>query len=142
MTQQGYFIEDLSVGMSASITKVISDSDVKSFAEISGDKNPVHIDDEYAKNTMFKGRIAHGILVTGLISSVLGMELPGPGAIYMKQELKFTAPVPIGSEVTATVTVIDMVPEKKRVTLETVCKIGDKDVIKGEAMVMVPSKNS
>ncbi|MHA1539954.1 MAG: MaoC family dehydratase [Alphaproteobacteria bacterium] len=141
MTQQGYFIEDLKIGMSESVTKVISDADVRSFAEISGDNNPVHVDDEYAKGTMFKGRIAHGILVTGLISSVLGTKLPGPGAIYMKQELKFTAPVPIGSEVTAVVTVVDIIPEKKRVTLETVCRIGDKDVIKGEAMVMVPSKN-
>ncbi len=137
---QGYFVEDITVGMSESFTKTITEKDVTLFAEISGDCNPVHLDEEYAKGTMFKGRIAHGILTAGLISSVLGTKLPGPGCIYMSQNLRFKAPVPLGAEVTAVVTVTEVNLEKKRVSCETICKIGDNVVLEGESLMMVPSK--
>ncbi|HYD32893.1 MAG TPA: MaoC family dehydratase [Azospirillaceae bacterium] len=136
----GYFLEDLSVGMSAAYSRTITDADIVLFAGVSGDTNPVHLNEEYASQTMFKGRIAHGMLSAGFISTVLGTKLPGPGTIYMSQSLKFKAPVRAGDTVTARVTVTDIVPEKKRLTLRTVCTVGGKDVIEGEAVVMVPSR--
>jgi 3-hydroxybutyryl-CoA dehydratase len=136
----GYCIEDLSLGMDASFTKVISDADIAGFAEISGDTNPVHLDDAYAATTRFGGRIAHGILSASLISAVIGTRLPGPGAIYMSQSLRFRAPVKPGDEVTARVVVTAMDEKRRRVTLTCTGHVGDTLVIDGEAMVMVPSK--
>ncbi len=107
------------VGEEATMTKIISDDDVRTFAQISGDDNPVHVNDEYARGTMFKGRIAHGMLVAGLISAVLGTKLPGPGAIYMSQQLRFLAPVKPGEEVTARAKVSEWNAEKGRITLLT-----------------------
>jgi 3-hydroxybutyryl-CoA dehydratase len=136
----GYFFEDLSVGQSSSFGKTITEADIAMFAAVSGDTNPVHIDAEYAAGTMFKGRIAHGMLSAGLISAVLGTQLPGPGTVYLGQTLKFRAPVKLGDTVKATVTVASLDAEKKRAVLTTVCTVGGKPVIEGEATVMVPSR--
>ena len=137
---QGYFIEDMTVGLAASFTKTVSEKDIAMYADVSGDTNPVHLNEAFAAQTPFKTRIAHGMLSAGFISAVLGTKLPGPGAIYMSQALRFKAPVKIGDTVTATCTVTEVVPEKRRAMLSTVCKIGDTVVIEGEAMVMVPSR--
>ncbi len=127
----------IKVGDSASISKSFSDADVRKFAEISGDKNPVHLDEEYAAKTQFKKRLVHGILATGLISAVLGTELPGEGCIYLSQSINFRAPVFIGDTVTATVTVIKVREDKPIITLETVCKNQDDVVvIEGEAVLL------
>lgn len=139
--RNGYYIEDLKPGMSASYGKTVGEADIVLFAGVSGDTNPVHLDEDYAKATMFKTRIAHGMLSAGFISTVLGTKLPGPGAIYMSQNLKFKAPVKIGDTVLATCTVTEVIAEKKRAVLSTICKVGDTVVIEGEAMVMVPSRS-
>lgn len=135
----GLTIQQLSVGQSAATTKTIGESDVYLFAGITGDLNPAHTNEVSASQTMFGGRIAHGILTAGLISAVIGMQLPGPGTIYVGQELKFLAPVHIGDTITATVTVKELNPEKNRAILDTVCVNQDgKTVIAGEAKVMPP----
>ncbi len=136
----GHFIEDLSVGQSASYTKTVTEADIVKFAEVSGDNNPVHLDEAFAQSTMFKGRIAHGMLSAGFISTVIGTKLPGSGTIYMSQTLRFKAPVRIGDTVTATCTITEIIPEKRRAVLTTVCKVGDTVVIEGEALVMVPAR--
>jgi len=136
---KGFTIEQLSVGQSASFSKTITETDVYLFAGVTGDLNPAHINEEYAKDTIFKGRIVHGMLSAGLISAVLGMYLPGPGTIYLKQDLKFTAPVRMGDTVTATCTVKEIIQEKNRVILE--CTAVNQDgtvVISGEAHVLAP----
>ncbi|MEQ1865286.1 MAG: MaoC family dehydratase, partial [Micropepsaceae bacterium] len=107
----GYFIEDLKQGLSASFSKTVSAADIDTFAALSGDTNPVHLDQAYAETTPFKARIAHGMLSVGFISAVLGTKLPGPGAVYMSQTLRFKAPVKIGDTVTATCTVTELIPE-------------------------------
>jgi 3-hydroxybutyryl-CoA dehydratase len=136
----GSFFEDLNEGMSAAFTKMVTEADIIKYADISGDTNPVHLDADYAAATMFKERIAHGMLTAGFISAVFGTKLPGPGSIYVNQSLKFSAPVKIGDTVTATVTVTGKVPEKKFVTFSTVCTVNDKPVLEGEATLMVPAK--
>lgn len=138
--RQGYFFEDLSVGMAAAFAKTVTDADIVLYAGLSGDTNPVHIDDEYAAATPFKGRIAHGLLTAAFISAVLGSILPGPGAIYLSQTLRFKAPVRPGDTVRARAQVTAVDPQRKRVTLETICTVGDRTVIEGEAVVMVPSR--
>ncbi|WP_439580009.1 MaoC family dehydratase [Elioraea sp.] len=132
--------EDLSEGMSASFSRTVTESDIVLFAGVSGDMNPVHLDAEYAEKTVFKGRIAHGMLSAAFISTVLGTKLPGPGTVYLAQSLKFKAPVRIGDTVTATCEVVSLDAEKKRATLRTVCTVGGKPVVEGEALVMVPSR--
>ncbi len=141
MSAEGYFIEDLSVGQSDEFTKTVTEKEIELFAEVSGDNNPVHLDAEYAAGTMFKERIAHGMLSAGFISAVIGTRLPGPGAIYMSQQMRFKAPVKIGDVVTARCTITDINEARRRVTLETVCLVDGKAVIEGEALVMVPSKS-
>ncbi len=127
---------ELKVGMSAQTTKTITETDVILFSGISTDINPVHINDEYAKTTVFGRRIAHGILVSGLISATLANKLPGPGCIYLGQELKFTAPVYIGDTITATVEVATLREDKKIVTLTTTCTNQKGDiVIQGSAVL-------
>jgi 3-hydroxybutyryl-CoA dehydratase len=136
----GYYLEELSVGMSAEFAKTITEADILLFGAASGDNQAVHFDDEYASKTVFKGRIAHGILSAGVISAALGNRLPGPGTIYLAQTLKFKAPVRAGDTVRAKVTVKEIVPDKKRVVLETVASVKGSPVLEGEATVMVPSK--
>lgn len=133
-------IEDIEIGMSRSLRKIITDRDIELFAEVSTDRNPVHLDDEYARDTIFEGRIAHGMLTAGLISAVIGEQLPGHGTVYLGQSLKFLAPVRPGDMVEAVVTVTDMDIGKRRVTMETHCEIDGKKVLKGEAVVMAPSR--
>ncbi len=141
-TLHGYFIEDLSVGMDAAMAKTVTEADIVAFAGVSGDFNPVHVNESFAQTTLFKKRIAHGMLSASFISAVLGCKLPGPGCIYLKQSLKFLAPVMIGDTVTARVTVTAIDPEKKRVTLDTSCEIEGKVVLAGEASLMVSSRSS
>ena len=136
----GYFLEDLSVGMSASFSKTLTDADIVMFSGVSGDTNPVHLDEEYAKDTIFEGRISHGMLSAGFISAVLGTKLPGPGCIYVSQDLRFKAPVRPGDTVIARPTVMELVPAKRRVIMQTQCKVADLLVIDGEATVMVPTR--
>lgn len=132
-------IGELTVGASAEMSKVVTDVDVMSYAAITGDYNPVHVDAEAAARTMFKGRIAHGMLSAGFISAVLAMKLPGPGAIYLSQSLRFTKPVRLGDTVTARVEVLEVIAAKKRVRLATTCRNQQGEtVIEGEALVMVP----
>jgi len=138
--QNGYDIEDISVGMSAETAKTISEADILLFTAVSTDTNAVHLDEEYGKTTMFGGRIAHGMLSASLLSAVLGTRLPGPGVIYLSQSLRFKAPVRIGDTVHAKVTVKEVVVDKARVVLDTVCTVGGKVVIEGEAMVMATSR--
>src|ERR1700743_1805657 len=129
----GYFCEDRQVGQSASLAKTITEADVLLYSAVSMDTNPVHVDAEAARDSIFGERIAHGMLSAGLISAVLGTRLPGPGTLYMRQSLRFAAPVKIGATVKATVTVTALNPEKKRATLSTVCTVGDDVVMDGEA---------
>jgi len=131
-------LADLKVGSTESYARTITDADIVLFAGVSGDDNPVHLNEEYAATTMFKGRIAHGMLGASYISTVIGTRLPGPGTIYMGQSLKFRAPVRVGDTVTARVTVTAIDEAKRRLTLETLCLVGDKVVIEGEAQVMLP----
>ena len=133
-------IEDIEMGMTRYVRKIISDKDIEKFAEISTDHNPVHLDDEYARDTIFEGRIAHGMLTAGLVSAVIGEQLPGHGTIYMSQNLKFLAPVRPGDLVHAEVKVIDMVIDKRRVKLDCRCEVNGKNVLVGEAMVLAPSR--
>ncbi len=135
-----YYIDQLKPGMSESFTKMVSESDVQKFGEVSGDMNPVHFDEEYARKTLFRGRIAHGVLSASYISTVLGMKMPGPGTIFMSVNCRFRAPVRIGETVTAVCTVREVNEEKRRVVFDCVCKVGDKTVIDGEALVMAPER--
>jgi 3-hydroxybutyryl-CoA dehydratase len=137
---KGVFLEDLSVGQEASLSKTVTEADIAAFAEISGDKNPVHLDAQYAAGTMFKERIAHGMLSAAYISAVFGMKLPGPGAIYISQTLNFKAPVKIGDTVVTTVKVAELIPEKRRARFECVCSVNGKPVVQGEAVLMVPAR--
>ena len=133
-------IEDIEMGMTRYIQKIITDRDIEQFAEISTDHNPVHLDDAYARDTIFEGRIAHGMLTAGLVSAVIGEQLPGHGTIYMSQNLKFLAPVRPGDLVHAEVRVVDMVIDKRRVKLDCRCEVNGKNVLVGEAMVLAPSR--
>ena len=136
------YLEDLSPGMEASVSKTIIDEDVRAFAELSGDVNPVHLDDAFAAETIFKKRIAHGFLTGALFSTVLGTKLPGPGCVYLSQTMKFKAPVFIGDEVIATCKVAGVDLEKGRVTLACDCSINGKTVLEGEALMMVDRRPS
>ena len=137
---EGYFLEDLHPGMTAAHARTVTEADVILFAGISGDQNPVHLNQEFAEGTRFKGRIAHGMLTASFISTVLGNKLPGPGCIYVSQNLKFKAPVRAGDTVHTRVTVTGVLHEKGRVRLETICRVGDVIVIEGEAVLMVPRR--
>jgi 3-hydroxybutyryl-CoA dehydratase len=136
----GYYLEDLQVGMSSVYSKTVTDADIIMFAGVSGDTNPVHLDEAFAAETPFKGRIAHGMLGASLLSTVFGTKLPGPGCIYVSQDLRFKAPVRIGDTVVAKVTISEIVPEKRRVTFACECRVGDTVVIDGAATLMVNRK--
>jgi 3-hydroxybutyryl-CoA dehydratase len=133
--------EDLELDMSASVSRTVSEADILMFAGVSGDTNPVHLDQEFAASTMFGGRIAHGMLSAGLISAVFGTRLPGPGSIYLSQTLKFKAPVKIGDTVVARVTVKELKTEKRRAVFSTVCSVGSTVVLEGEAELLIPSRD-
>ncbi|SDE30369.1 MaoC family dehydratase [Rhodospira trueperi] len=134
------YFEDLAVGQSASLGKTISEADILMFAGVSGDTNPAHMDEEYAAGTMFKGRIAHGMLSAAIISALFGTKFPGPGCIYVSQSLRFKAPVRIGDTVRARVEVTELMPDKKFAVLKTTATVRDKVVVDGEATLMVPSR--
>ena len=138
---EGKTIDEIKVGDSAQISKTITESDIELFARVTGDFNPVHLDQAYAEKTMFKGRIAHGLLSVGLLSSILGNVLPGYGTIYLSQEVKFLTPVRIGDTITARVEVIELIPEKNRAKFRTTCINQDgKMVIDGVAWGMPSQK--
>ena len=139
--QRGYYLEDLTIGMESSYQKTITETDIDAFATLTGDTNPVHLDSEYAATTPFKARIAHGMLSAGLISTVLGTQLPGPGCIYLEQQIKFKAPVFIGDTLVATVTVEDINQRRGRVSLKTQCFVNTKLVADGTASMMVDKKS-
>ena len=138
----GYDIEDLSAGMTASFAKTITEADIVLFASASGDTNAVHINEEFAQQTQFKGRIAHGMLTASVISAAIASKLPGPGTIYLGQNLRFKAPVRPGDTVHAIVTVKEVLAEKRRVSLITTCTVAGKVVIDGDALVMTTSRES
>jgi 3-hydroxybutyryl-CoA dehydratase len=136
---EGKSIHELKIGESAQISKKITESDIELFARATGDFNPVHLDQAYAEKTSFKGRIAHGLLSVGLLSTILGNTLPGHGTIYLSQEVKFLAPVRIGDTITAKVEVIELIPEKNRAKFRTTCTNQDgKEVVEGIAWGMPP----
>ena len=140
ITRKNYFFEDLEVGMEASLAKTVSEADIIGFATVTGDKNPVHLDETYAAKTMFKTRIAHGMLTASYISAVFGMELPGPGVIYISQTLNFRGPVRIGDKVIAKVSLVELFPAKRRARFDCVCTVEGKPVLEGEAMLMIPGR--
>ena len=136
----GYYIEDLEPGMTATYAREVTAADIEQFAAVSGDDNPVHLDEAYAAATSFGGRIAHGMLTASYISTVIGTRLPGPGTIYIGQTLRFRAPVRIGQTVEACITVERIEPGRRRVHLATICRVGEIVVVDGEATVLVPSR--
>ncbi|QLQ20218.1 MAG: MaoC family dehydratase [Exiguobacterium profundum] len=136
----GYDIEDLEVGMTASFSKTITEADIILFAGASGDNNAIHINEEFAQSTPFKGRIAHGFLTASTISAAIANRLPGPGTVYMSQQMRFVGPVRPGDTVKAVVTVTDLVRDKRRAVLKTVCSVGNKVVVEGEALVKTTSR--
>ena len=140
MSLTSYFIEDLKAGMEAACERTVTEADIAAFAAVSGDDNPVHFDEAFAAQTDFKGRIAHGLLTASYISAVIGTRLPGPGAIYLSQSLRFMAPVRIGDTVRAVVRVIHLDPRRRRARLACFCHVGANLVLEGEANVKVPSR--
>jgi len=139
---QGYAFEDLKLGMEATFSRTITDTDMRNFSGVSGDTNPMHLNEEFAAATPFGSTIVFGMLTASLISAVIGTKLPGPGCIYMNQTLKFLAPVHVGDTVYAVCKVKELLPEKHRAVLDTKCYVGDTVVIDGEALIKVPSKLS
>jgi 3-hydroxybutyryl-CoA dehydratase len=136
----GYFLEDLTLGLSAERSHLVTEADIAAFAEVSGDFNPVHMDEAFAATTQFKGRIAHGMLSAAWLSALIAGELPGPGSIYLSQSLRFRRPVRIGDEVVSRIEVVAIDAEKARVTLATTCSVDGKTVLEGEALVMAPRR--
>ena len=135
----GFTLEQLSVDQTIEYSKIVTEDDVHTFAAVTGDSNPVHLDAEYAATTSFGKQIAHGMLSAGFISAAIGTRLPGPGCIYLEQSLKFRAPVFIGQEVVTRITVTDINERRRRVTLKTICECEGKAVVTGEATVMIPA---
>ena len=136
----GAKFEDLAVGQSGVYARTVTEADILAFAGVTGDFNPVHVNDELASASMFGGRIAHGMLSAGFISTVFGTKFPGPGSIYLSQTLKFKAPVKIGDTVVARCTIKELVPEKRKAKFDTVCTVKGKVVLEGEAEIMVPKR--
>jgi 3-hydroxybutyryl-CoA dehydratase len=138
----GLYLEDLKVGMSAMFGKTVTEADIVAYAGVSGDTNPIHLHDGFARTTRFGQRIAHGMLSGSFISAVIGTKLPGPGSVYVSQTMNFMAPVLIGETITAVATVTAIDERRRRVTLKTQCLNGDKVVIDGEATILVPRRDS
>lgn len=139
---QAKYFEDLEVGQEASMSRTVSEADIVAYAALSGDYNPVHIDPDYASKTIFKERIAHGILAAGYISALFGMKLPGPGSIYISQTLSFRAPVKIDDHVESKVKLVELIADKKRARFDCTCTVNGKPVLTGEAVLMVPSRRA
>ena len=139
--QHGYYLEDMSPGMTAVYAKTITDADVVLFAGVSGDTNPLHLNESFAAQTRFKGRIVHGMLTASLWSTLVGTRLPGPGCAYLSQEMKFIKPVRVGETVTARITVAEMEPEKQRVHLDGECRVNGELVAHGRGVVWVPRRS-
>ncbi len=137
---RGHYFEDLEIGQSASVIRVASAADIQAFADISGDYNPVHFDDDFAAGTIFKACVAHGILSASYVSSVFGMHLPGPGCIYISQTLNFKAPVYVGAEVVTRVEIQELIPGRRRAIFACTCMVGETLVLDGEAVIMVPNR--
>ncbi|MGI9387678.1 MAG: MaoC family dehydratase [Methyloligellaceae bacterium] len=138
--RHGYYFEDLKVGMEATFAKSLTGDDIDTFAALSGDHNPIHLDEAFAARSIFTERIAHGLLTASFISTVLGMKLPGPGCIYVSQSLNFRAPVHIGDEILAKVRIQDLIKERSRAIFECDCTVNGQTVLDGEAVLMVPSR--
>ena len=138
----GYYFEDLKEGMEASYTKTITEPDVKNFSDISGDTNPIHLNNDFANEAFFKSKIVHGMLTASLISTVIGTKLPGPGCVYVCQNLRFKAPVRPGDVVTASCRVISIMSKKHIIKMSTICTVASKEVISGEATILVPLRSS
>ena len=138
----GLFLEDLTIGQTADMEREVRAEDLEAFAAVTGDANPLHLDETYAKTTPFKQRIAHGMLSAGYISAVIAMKLPGPGTIYVSQTLKFLRPVKIGDVVRAQVEVAAIDEERGWVTMNTICFVGKREVVKGEAVLVVPRRGA
>ncbi len=139
---QTLYFEDLSLGLRETYTKCVTSDDIVGFAEISGDRNPIHLSDEFAANTPFGGRIAHGILTASLISAVIGTRLPGPGSIYISQNLRFLAPVRVDDTVVTSVEIVELSERGRRAKLRCECRVGDKLVLEGEAEIKAPPRPS
>lgn len=137
----GYFLEDIFLGQEADLISLVKEEDINTFSRVTGDTNPIHIDDKFAKKSIFKKKIAHGFLSASYISAVIGTKLPGPGCIYVRQSLRFLAPVFPGDEIITKVKVKSITIPKKRIILETFCSRSDKKVLDGEAEILVNSKN-
>lgn len=137
---KGLYFDDIDVGMSEQFSKIISDDDIVQFADVSGDVNPLHLDETYAKGTVFKQRIAHGMLTASFLSTIFGTKLPGPGCIYVSQSLNFRRPVKIGDEVIAQAHVKEVLSDQSRVIMECSCTVNGKTVLDGEAVLMVPQR--
>ena len=136
----GFYFEDLKIGTTDEFSKTISEADIQTFADVSGDENPVHLNPEYAKATVFKGCIAHGILTASFVSTVIGTRMPGPGCIYVAQNLKFKAPVRAGDTVKAVCAVTELNEKRKFAEIKTQCFVGDTLVVDGNATIMVPAR--
>lgn len=139
---KSFFYEDLEPGMEASLSKTITDADIRAFADVTGDHNPIHLDADYAAKTPFKMRVAHGMLTGGLLSAIFGTILPGPGAVYVSQTLNFRAPVLLGDTVVARVRVTELFEAKRRVRFDCACSAAGRLVLSGEAMLIVPARPS
>ena len=138
----GFYFEDLEVGMNAEVTKVISEADVQAFADLSGDMNPLHLDEEFAKHTRTGGRVVHGMVSASLLSTIVGYKLPGPGCLWMAQTLRFLQPVRIGDRVRARGSIVEIMADKQRVRMEMTCQVEEQNVIEGEALLWVPSRHA
>lgn len=136
----GFFIEDLEPGMSVTISKAFSEQDVLHYADLSTDDNPLHLNEEFARQTRAGGRVIHGMVTASLISAIVGTRLPGPGCLWMSQEMRFLAPVRVGETVRAKAELISVDTNKQRVRLATTCKVGNRSVLDGEALIWVPSR--
>jgi 3-hydroxybutyryl-CoA dehydratase len=135
---QTYYFDELAVGMREAISKTVENEDVIGFAELSGDHNPIHLSEHFARKTRFGGRIVHGLYTASLISGVIGMRLPGPGAVYISQSLNFLGPVKIGDVIDVSVEVAELTEKGRRVRLKCECRVADKVVVEGEGILSVP----
>ena len=138
--RSGYCFEELTIGMSAEYRRIVGDAEMRLFADLTGDTNPLHFDDDFAERSLFKGRVVHGMCTASLISTVIGTRLPGPGCVYLSQSLRFTAPVRPGDEIVARAVVDRLIPERYRVEFETTCSVGERIVLSGRALTQVPSR--